>query len=207
MKDEHLKLIVARLADESRRNRTSAVAFLGIAVLLQVLLFVGLRPSTSKDVPGFLFLSLICAGIPFVVGIFYLRQMRRNAARENNLLWRALTTEPRLITTIYLEIPRQETPEQRKAEIADRKRQNLVGNIFDGVFNTNSTPDFTIDLTSGVELKPRVIVRLTDGDNREVPAAFESHETIAVLRRHAPHAAVVESDYFHIHQRQEIGQQ
>ncbi len=207
MKDEHLKSIVAKLADESRSNRASAVIFFCIAVLLQILLFGGLRHLTSEDVPGFLFLSLICDGIPFVAGIYYLRQMRRSAARKDNLLWQALTTEPRLIKTIYLEIPRQETPEQRTGEIVSRQRQSFVGNVLDGVFNTNSTPDYTIDLTSGVEVKPSVFVRLSDGENHRVPAAFEAEETITALRQHAPHAAVVEAYYYQIHQPQEIGQQ
>lgn len=111
-------------------------------------------------------------------------------------------TEPQLITTIYLEILRQETQEERRAEGADRQGQNLIGNLLDGVFNTNSTPDFTIDLTIGVELKPSVFVRFSDGENRRVPAAFEAEETIAVLRRHAPHAAVRGASYHQIHQRQ-----
>jgi len=193
MKAENpLQIIIEKLADESRRNRRSAILFAALGLTAQILIIVGIGLPKKDEIVAFAFLSLFFSWSLLIAAVFYLRKSRKLAARPANLLWRALTNEPQSIREIVLEIPRRETIEQRAAETVGRERQNIVGNILDGIFDANSTPDYAIDLTSGVQLKPSVFVNLTNGEKHRVYTPIEADETVAALKRHAPAAAIVQ---------------
>lgn len=187
-----INLIVEKLADESRRRLRSALVFgaFGAAAQIAIIAFIGLP--RKKEIAEFVVLNLFFCWWFFVVAFFYWRSSRKLAARPANALWRALTSEPQNIREIVLEIPPRETDEERAAETVGRKRQNIVGNILDGIFDSNATPDYAMDLTSNIPLKPSVFVQLADGEKHRIYTTLEADETIAALKRHAPSAAVVE---------------
>lgn len=111
-----------------------------------------------------------------------------------NGLWAALTSQPHTIDQIILEIPLRLNPVTEHAEVVGGQRQNLVGNILDGIFDTNTTPDYAAGPLTGIELKPSVSVKLTDGRKYPIPAVSDAPEIIAALERLAPHAPVTEID-------------
>ena len=191
--EQSIKGLVEKLADESRRNRNSAIVFGFIGLAIQIIIILALGLPKAETFAAFAFLSLILAGIPLAAAVFYSLQSRKKAARPENLLWRALTGEPQIIREIILEIPRTQTPEQRNAEIVGNQRQNIVGNILDGLLGGESTPDYT-HTASGAPLKPSVFVKLSDGANYPVFTPFDADKTVHALKDYAPHAQFIEKN-------------
>ena len=192
--EQTVKTLIEKLADESRRNRNSAIAFCLIGLMIQIIIILTLGLPTLKTFLVFAVVSLIFAWIPFFAGLFYLRQSRKKAAQPENLLWRALTSEPQLIREIILDIPLTETSGQRDAEVFGNERLNVVGNILDGILGGNATPDYAIHNSSVAPLPPSVFVKLSDGANYRVATPLDAAETVAVLKTHAPHAQFIKKN-------------
>lgn len=188
-----IKLLVEKLADESRRNRNSAVVFCVIGLAAQTVIIAAHGLPTAQTLPGFAFLSFVFAWLPFAAGLFYLRQSRKKAARPENLLWRALTSEPQFIREVILEIPPVGVPAQINAENIGNQRQNVIGNILDGILGGDATPDYS-HTASSAPLKPSVFVKLGDDKEYRIAAPLDAAETVAVLKAYAPHAQFIEKN-------------
>lgn len=212
-----INLIVEKLADESRRSRNSAAVWFLLGAAAQagiVALFYTAQSfsgASAADKAKFFFVvSPFAAWLPIAASVYYFRRSRKLKMRGGNLLYRALCGEPQLIAQIERE-PDAAQPEPiakpTAAEVANERTGDFAGAIVEGILdtvlsaalNTDSrstnvdydTPSDAGDVNSRA-LPPRVFVRLTNGERREIASPLAARETVAALHNYAPHAAVVE---------------
>ena len=212
-----LNLIIDRLADASRRSRNSAIVWFVLGAVFQAGVVALIFKAQSFAGAGageksgfFFFVSPFAAWLPMAVGVYYWRRSKKSAMRSGNLLQRALTIEPQLIGGIYQEkrIVQPEIiekPVEKSAVKSDERGADIAGAIFESVVEIglsaafgSSGSDSTNDYGNGASsssntpIEPRVFIRLTNGETHQINAPFAPEEIVAVLRRHAAHAALLE---------------
>lgn len=212
-----INLIVAKLADESRRSRNSAVVWFLIGAVVQagiVALFYTAQSfngaSAGEKIKFFFIVSPFVAWLPLAASVYYFRRSRRLKMSGGNFLYRALSGEPQLVAQIERE-PDAVEPEPiakpTAEEIKNERSAEIAGSVFEvvldvalsAIFNADSrSPNDDYNSSSSAtgansrELPPRVFIRLTNGERCKIVSPLAAAETVAALRAHAPHASVVE---------------
>lgn len=215
--EQPMVLIVDKIADESRRRRNSAIVWFTLGAIAQAGIVALIYKAqsfayadTAEKLKFFFVVSPLVAWLPIAAAIYYLRGSRKSAMHSRNALCRALTSEPQLIAEIIRE-PEIAQPEAAAKQIekpSDERGANVAGALAEGILeialsaafgstadsDSNDYYDSTADdSTATAPHAPRVFVRLTNGETREIPTVPNAAAIVAALRRHAPHAVVVEA--------------
>ena len=188
MQTQHPNIIVHALEGERRAFNNGGWAWVVFSLVAQCSLLVWLRwmqPLETAVIVVFFIFSLLFAWWPLLRGI---RQLRRahTLSRPNDLLRRALTTDPQLI--VWLKLGTHKTIWIRLLNLVE----TLVNSAAHAAQNSWDQYGITGSGETANNRLPCVVLKLTDGQEHRLTTTRDDaklKELIDALLAHAPHAA------------------